>query len=77
MDCDICRSTQHVRRECPWGDGGGRGPSMNLAQTDSATQYVDWETPLADPAHNPTPAVNFMAARYLSASRSSRDAPTS
>eukprot|EP00959_Pyramimonas_sp_CCMP1952_P058558 1222905-Pyramimonas_sp.AAC.1 len=24
MECDICHSTQHVRRECPQGDGRGR-----------------------------------------------------
>eukprot|EP00959_Pyramimonas_sp_CCMP1952_P288748 6038566-Pyramimonas_sp.AAC.1 len=35
MECDICHITQHFRRECPRGDGGGRGPSMHLAQTDS------------------------------------------
>eukprot|EP00959_Pyramimonas_sp_CCMP1952_P255359 5333572-Pyramimonas_sp.AAC.2 len=54
MECDICRSTQYFRRECPRGDGGGRGSSMHLAQTDSDMQRVDWETRLADPAGNPT-----------------------
>eukprot|EP00959_Pyramimonas_sp_CCMP1952_P206634 4321160-Pyramimonas_sp.AAC.1 len=41
MECDICNSTQHFRRECPPGDGGGRGPSMHWAQTDSDKQRVD------------------------------------
>eukprot|EP00959_Pyramimonas_sp_CCMP1952_P346982 7267303-Pyramimonas_sp.AAC.1 len=26
MGCDICHSAQHFRRECPRGDGRGRGP---------------------------------------------------
>eukprot|EP00959_Pyramimonas_sp_CCMP1952_P206643 4321331-Pyramimonas_sp.AAC.1 len=34
-ECDICHSTQILRRECPQGDGRGRGPSVHLAQTDS------------------------------------------
>eukprot|EP00959_Pyramimonas_sp_CCMP1952_P134614 2817117-Pyramimonas_sp.AAC.1 len=38
MECDIGHSTQHFRRECLQGDGGGRGPSMHLAQTDSDMQ---------------------------------------
>eukprot|EP00959_Pyramimonas_sp_CCMP1952_P135768 2840375-Pyramimonas_sp.AAC.1 len=50
MECDICRSTQHHRRECPQGDGRGRGPSMHLAHSDSDMQYVDWGSLLADPA---------------------------
>eukprot|EP00959_Pyramimonas_sp_CCMP1952_P067132 1401482-Pyramimonas_sp.AAC.1 len=40
MQYDICHSTQHFRRECPRGDGGGRGPSMHLTQTDSDKQYL-------------------------------------
>eukprot|EP00959_Pyramimonas_sp_CCMP1952_P196969 4118417-Pyramimonas_sp.AAC.1 len=68
MECEICRSTQHSRRECPKGDGRGRGPSMHLAQDDSDMQYADWETLLADLADNPTAAANFMVARHLSAS---------
>eukprot|EP00959_Pyramimonas_sp_CCMP1952_P197694 4134579-Pyramimonas_sp.AAC.1 len=43
MECDICHSTQHFRRECPQGDGGGRGPSTHLVQADSDIQYVDSE----------------------------------
>eukprot|EP00959_Pyramimonas_sp_CCMP1952_P163895 3426638-Pyramimonas_sp.AAC.1 len=43
MECDICHRTQHFRRECPQGDGRGRGPSIHLAQTDSDVQYVGWE----------------------------------
>eukprot|EP00959_Pyramimonas_sp_CCMP1952_P157816 3299933-Pyramimonas_sp.AAC.1 len=35
VECDICHSTQHFRRECPQGDGRGRRPSIYLAQTDS------------------------------------------
>eukprot|EP00959_Pyramimonas_sp_CCMP1952_P015811 334314-Pyramimonas_sp.AAC.1 len=42
--------THHFRRECLRGDGGGRGPSMHLAQIDSDMQYVDWGALLADPA---------------------------
>eukprot|EP00959_Pyramimonas_sp_CCMP1952_P018516 391117-Pyramimonas_sp.AAC.1 len=34
LECDICHSTQHFRRECPQGNGGGSGPSMHLVQTD-------------------------------------------
>eukprot|EP00959_Pyramimonas_sp_CCMP1952_P315602 6605550-Pyramimonas_sp.AAC.1 len=68
MECDICHSTQHFRRECPQGDGRGRGLSMLLAQTDSDMQYVDWESLLADPADSLVAVMNFMAARYLSAS---------
>eukprot|EP00959_Pyramimonas_sp_CCMP1952_P435717 9124179-Pyramimonas_sp.AAC.1 len=48
-ECDICHSTQHFRRECPQGDGRGRGPSIHLVQTDSSIQYVDWGSLLADP----------------------------
>eukprot|EP00959_Pyramimonas_sp_CCMP1952_P392523 8224983-Pyramimonas_sp.AAC.1 len=29
MERDTCHSTQHFRRECPEGDGGGRGPSIH------------------------------------------------
>eukprot|EP00959_Pyramimonas_sp_CCMP1952_P197655 4133750-Pyramimonas_sp.AAC.1 len=43
MECDIFHSTQQFRRECPRGDGRGRGPSIHLAQTDSDMQCVDWE----------------------------------
>eukprot|EP00959_Pyramimonas_sp_CCMP1952_P446575 9350440-Pyramimonas_sp.AAC.1 len=50
MECDICHSAQHFRRECPRGDGKGRGPSMHLALTDSDMQYVEWGSLLADPA---------------------------
>eukprot|EP00959_Pyramimonas_sp_CCMP1952_P264520 5530947-Pyramimonas_sp.AAC.1 len=35
MECAIRHSAQHFRRECPQGDGRGRGPSMHMAQTDS------------------------------------------
>eukprot|EP00959_Pyramimonas_sp_CCMP1952_P225735 4720321-Pyramimonas_sp.AAC.1 len=35
MECDICHIAQHFRRECPQGDGRGRGPSVHLAQPDS------------------------------------------
>eukprot|EP00959_Pyramimonas_sp_CCMP1952_P053259 1114007-Pyramimonas_sp.AAC.1 len=65
MECDICHSTQHFHRECPQGDGRGRGPSVHLAQTDSDMQYVDWGSLLADPADSSAAVVNFMAARYL------------
>eukprot|EP00959_Pyramimonas_sp_CCMP1952_P428065 8965140-Pyramimonas_sp.AAC.1 len=58
MKCHICR------RECYQGDGGGRSPSMHLAQTDSDMQSVDWESLLADPADSSVAAFNFMAARY-------------
>eukprot|EP00959_Pyramimonas_sp_CCMP1952_P069271 1445655-Pyramimonas_sp.AAC.1 len=68
MECDMCRSTQHFRRECPRGDGRGRGPSMHPAQTISVMQCVDWGSLLADPAHSSATVVNLMAARYLSAS---------
>eukprot|EP00959_Pyramimonas_sp_CCMP1952_P178953 3741069-Pyramimonas_sp.AAC.1 len=68
MECDICHSTQHFRRDCPRGDGRGRGPSIHLARTDSDMQYVDWESLLADPADGPATMVHFMAAAYLSAS---------
>eukprot|EP00959_Pyramimonas_sp_CCMP1952_P016258 344179-Pyramimonas_sp.AAC.1 len=70
MECHVCHSMQHFRRQCPQGDGRGRGPSMHLAQTDSDIQYVDWESLLADPADSPAAVVNSMAARYLSASMS-------
>eukprot|EP00959_Pyramimonas_sp_CCMP1952_P095922 2005578-Pyramimonas_sp.AAC.1 len=50
MECDICRSAQHFRRECLRGDGRGRGPSIHLAQTNSDMQCVDWGSLLADPA---------------------------
>eukprot|EP00959_Pyramimonas_sp_CCMP1952_P347971 7288795-Pyramimonas_sp.AAC.1 len=43
-------AVQHLRRECPQGDGRGRGPSMHLAQMDSIMQYVNWGSLLADPA---------------------------
>eukprot|EP00959_Pyramimonas_sp_CCMP1952_P197005 4119401-Pyramimonas_sp.AAC.1 len=67
----MCHSTQHFRRECPRGDVSGRGQSsMQLAQTDSCMQHVDWETLLTEPADNPAAAVNFMAAGYLRASMS-------
>eukprot|EP00959_Pyramimonas_sp_CCMP1952_P167042 3490914-Pyramimonas_sp.AAC.1 len=49
MECDICHSTQHFRREWLQGDGSGRGPSMHLAQTDSDIQCVGWGSRLADP----------------------------
>eukprot|EP00959_Pyramimonas_sp_CCMP1952_P025397 532830-Pyramimonas_sp.AAC.1 len=68
MECDACHSPQHIRRERPQGDGRGRGPSMHLAQTDSDTQHVDWEPPLAGPADGSATIVNLMAARYLNAS---------
>eukprot|EP00959_Pyramimonas_sp_CCMP1952_P109201 2283917-Pyramimonas_sp.AAC.1 len=67
MECDVCHSTQHFRRECPQGDGRGRGQSMHLAQIDSDIQYVDWGSHLADPADSSVAVVNFMVARYLSA----------
>eukprot|EP00959_Pyramimonas_sp_CCMP1952_P301305 6304085-Pyramimonas_sp.AAC.1 len=35
MECDICHSAQHFRRERLQGDGGGMGPSIHLAQTNS------------------------------------------
>eukprot|EP00959_Pyramimonas_sp_CCMP1952_P368698 7723003-Pyramimonas_sp.AAC.1 len=62
MERDICHSTQHFRRECPQGDGRGRGPSMHLAQTDSDVEYVDWESLLADSADSSATIVHFMAA---------------
>eukprot|EP00959_Pyramimonas_sp_CCMP1952_P395925 8295858-Pyramimonas_sp.AAC.1 len=70
MERDICHSTQHFRRECLRSDGGGRGPSMHLAQTDSDIQHVDWGSLLADPADSSVAVGNSMAARYLSASMS-------
>eukprot|EP00959_Pyramimonas_sp_CCMP1952_P161536 3377907-Pyramimonas_sp.AAC.1 len=39
MECDICHSTQHFRRECPRGDG--RGADIHS---------VTWESLLADAA---------------------------
>eukprot|EP00959_Pyramimonas_sp_CCMP1952_P038049 796240-Pyramimonas_sp.AAC.1 len=68
MECDICHITQHFRRECPQGDGRGRGPSIHLVQTDSDIQHVDRESFLADPADGSATIVHFRAARYLSAS---------
>eukprot|EP00959_Pyramimonas_sp_CCMP1952_P197004 4119381-Pyramimonas_sp.AAC.1 len=68
MESDICHSTQPFRRECPRGDGSGRGPSIHLAQTDSDMQRVDWGSLLSDPADSSVAVVNFVAARYLSAS---------
>eukprot|EP00959_Pyramimonas_sp_CCMP1952_P070701 1476071-Pyramimonas_sp.AAC.1 len=71
MECDTCHSTQHFRREFPQGDGGGgRGPSMHLAQTKSGMQYVYWESLVADPADSSAAVVNIMAARHLGASMS-------
>eukprot|EP00959_Pyramimonas_sp_CCMP1952_P002984 61869-Pyramimonas_sp.AAC.1 len=67
MECEICHNTHHFRRECPRGDGRGRGPSMHLAQTDSDMQFVDWETRLTDPADRSVANVNFMAAKFWSA----------
>eukprot|EP00959_Pyramimonas_sp_CCMP1952_P124165 2596389-Pyramimonas_sp.AAC.1 len=67
MECYICHSTQQFRRECPRGDGRGRGPSIDLDQADSDIQHVDWETLLADPADSSVTVVNFTAAEYLSA----------
>eukprot|EP00959_Pyramimonas_sp_CCMP1952_P275428 5756935-Pyramimonas_sp.AAC.1 len=64
MECDICQSTQHFRRECLQGDGGGRGPLMHMALTDSDIQ----ESLLADPADGSAAVVNVMAARRLGAS---------
>ena len=69
MECDICGSTQRFRRECPKGDGKGRGaPSAHLAQTDDDIQYVDFETYLADTC---TP-VYFMTMKYMDAGRPHR-----
>ena len=65
MECDICGSTQHFRRECPKGDGKGRGsPSAHLAQTDDEVQYVDLEAFYAADATSP---VYFMAVQYMNA----------
>eukprot|EP00959_Pyramimonas_sp_CCMP1952_P293326 6134715-Pyramimonas_sp.AAC.1 len=61
-------SARHFRREYPQGDGGGRGPSIHLAQTDSDIQCIDWGSLLADPADSSVAVVNIMAVRYLSAS---------
>eukprot|EP00959_Pyramimonas_sp_CCMP1952_P446774 9354970-Pyramimonas_sp.AAC.1 len=41
IECDICHSAEHFRRECPQGDVRGRGPSIDLAQTDPDMQCVD------------------------------------
>eukprot|EP00959_Pyramimonas_sp_CCMP1952_P093714 1960985-Pyramimonas_sp.AAC.1 len=68
MDCDICRSAQHFRRECPRGDGRGRGPSIHRAQTDSDIQHVDWESLIVDFADGSATIVHSMAVRYLRAS---------
>eukprot|EP00959_Pyramimonas_sp_CCMP1952_P331074 6932927-Pyramimonas_sp.AAC.1 len=68
MERDICHSTQYFRRECPRGDGRGRGPSTHLAQTDSDMQYVDWGSLLAGPADSSATVADFMVAGYLSAS---------
>eukprot|EP00959_Pyramimonas_sp_CCMP1952_P293603 6140561-Pyramimonas_sp.AAC.1 len=55
MECDICHSAQHCRRECPQGDGRCRGSSILFAQAESDTQYVDWGALLAEPADTPVP----------------------
>eukprot|EP00959_Pyramimonas_sp_CCMP1952_P459007 9477554-Pyramimonas_sp.AAC.1 len=62
MECDACHSAPHFRRECPQGDGSGRGPSMHLAQTDSDIQDVDWGSLLADPADGSATIAHFVAA---------------
>eukprot|EP00959_Pyramimonas_sp_CCMP1952_P280742 5868132-Pyramimonas_sp.AAC.1 len=67
IECVICHSARHFRRECPQGDGRGRGLSMHLAQTDSDMQYVDWGSLLADPADGSATVIDFVAAGYLSA----------
>eukprot|EP00959_Pyramimonas_sp_CCMP1952_P173656 3628792-Pyramimonas_sp.AAC.1 len=59
-------TVHYFRRECPQGDGRGRGPSIHLAQTDSDIQYVDWESFVADPADGSATIVPFVAARHLS-----------
>ena len=65
MECDICGSTTHFRRECPKGDGKGRSaPSAHLAQTDDEVQHVDLEAFYAADATTP---VYFMTMRYMDA----------
>ena len=64
MECDICGSTQHFRRECPKGDGKGRSPSAHLAQTSDEVEYVDLESFFAS---DTTTSVYFMAMRYMNA----------
>ena len=66
MECDICGSTQHFRRECPKGDGKGRAPSAHLAQTSDDVEYVDLESFLASETASPSP-VYFMAMQYMDA----------
>eukprot|EP00959_Pyramimonas_sp_CCMP1952_P321104 6719612-Pyramimonas_sp.AAC.1 len=62
MECDICHSTQHFRRECPQCDGRGRGPSIHLARTDPDIQHVDWGSLLTGPADSSATVIHFMAA---------------
>eukprot|EP00959_Pyramimonas_sp_CCMP1952_P431042 9027667-Pyramimonas_sp.AAC.1 len=62
MECEICQRTQQFRRECPQGDGRGRGPSIHVAQTVSDMQYVERGSLLADPADSSVAVVNFTAA---------------
>eukprot|EP00959_Pyramimonas_sp_CCMP1952_P423961 8880439-Pyramimonas_sp.AAC.1 len=67
MECDICHSAQHSRRECPKVMEEAWGPSTHLAQTGSDLQYVDWQSLLADPADGSAILLHFMAARHLCA----------
>ena len=63
MECDICGSTQHFRRECPKGDGKGR-PSAHLAQESDDVEYVDLESFFASDNTSP---VYFMTMQYMNA----------